>query len=269
MDADKFLDAGKSALKKNDKTAIYAKAYESGKKDYVTVYNYIRALNQAGKPSLKIANEYINLQKDLNTPENLKLIYEAAIESDSRIFDLLVKFKAPLIELFGADRVKTRMLQAGYKTVKKAVEYQSVDLLTAAQDKINTVLPEEKDAFEFNSNLQYYTSAGDAENLYKAMKKMPASAEKNPELLYSLALAVEKSFNADAKLVGMCEQLLPRVINADSPIEHQFMLARVYAMNQKNDKASRLIDQVIMQAKAKKMDVLAMEQFKFRLAGLN
>lgn len=269
MDADKFIDAGKSALKKNDKTALYAKAYDSGKKDYATVYHYIRALNQAGKPSLKIANEYINAQKDLNTPENFKLIYEAAIESDSRIFDLLVKYKEPLNELFGADKVKTRMLQAGHKTVKKAVEYQSVDLLTAAQDKINTVLPEEKDAFEFNSNLDYYTSTGDAENLYKAMKKMPASAEKDPEMLYSLAVAVEKSFNADPKLVGMCEQLLPKVINAASPIEHQFMLARIYALNQKNDKASRLIDQVISQAKAKKMDVLAMEQFKFRLGGLN
>ncbi|MDZ4706859.1 MAG: thioredoxin family protein [Saprospiraceae bacterium] len=269
MEAEKFIEAGKSALKKNDKTALYAKAYDSGKRDFVTVYQYIRALNQAGKPSLKIANEYINAQKDLNTAENLRLIYEAAIESDSRVFDLMVKFKEPLKELFGADKVKNRMLQAGHKTVKKAVEYQSIDLLSAAQAKINTVLPEEKDVFEFTSNLNYYTSTGDAENLYKAMKKMPASAEKDPDLIKSLATAVEKSFNADPKLIGLCEQLLPKVINSSSSIEDQFVLARIYALNQKNDKAYRLIDQLISQAKSKNMDVLAMEQFKSRLNSLN
>jgi len=192
MEAERFIEAGKSALKKNDKTALYAKEYNAGKRDFSSVYNYIRALNQAGKPSLKIANDYINTQKELNTPENLKLIYEAAIEADSRIFDLFVKFKEPLNALFGTDKVKSRLLQAGNKTVRKAIEFQSVELLSTAQTKINSVLPDEKDAFEFTSNLQFYSANQDGENLFKAMKKMPSSVEKELALLYSLAVEVER-----------------------------------------------------------------------------
>ena len=39
------------------------KEYESGKRDYNTVYNYMKALNASGKSSVKIANEFINGQK--------------------------------------------------------------------------------------------------------------------------------------------------------------------------------------------------------------
>lgn len=269
MEAEKFIEAGRSALRKNDKSAMYAKEYDAGKRDFATVYNYIRALNQAGKPSLKIANEYINAQKDLNTPDNLKLIYEATIESDSRIFDLFVKFREPLIALYGAEKVKNKMLQAGLKTVKKAIEFQAADLLTAAQSKINSVLPEEKDAFEFTSNLNFYAAGGDAENLYKAMKKMPSSVEKDPAMVYSLAVVVEKSFPADSKLLGLCDQLMTKTIGPASAVEQQFLMARIYALNQKNDKASKLMDQLIPLAKSRNMDVLSMEQFRSRLQGAN
>lgn len=269
MEAEKFIEAGKSALKKNDKSAVYAKEYAAGKKDFTTVYNYIRSLNQAGKPSLKIANDYINTQKDLTTPDNLKLIYEATIESDSRIFDLFVKYREPLNVQFGGEKVKARMIQAAHKTVKKAIEFESTDLLAAAQTKIATVLPEASDAFEFSSNLNFYSAGGDAENLYKAMKKLPASVEKDPALLYALAVVIEKSFNADSKLVGLCDQLMTKTIGPSSSLEHQFMLARIYSFNQKNDKASKLMDQLIVQAKSKNMDISSMEQFKARLPRAN
>lgn len=265
MEAKKFIDAGRSALKKNDKTALYAKEYAAGKRDFTTVYNYVRALNQAGKPSLKIANEYINSQKELNTPENLKLIFESAIESDSRIFDLAVKYKEPLNNLYGTDKVKAKLLQAGFKTVKKGVEYKTPELLESAQTKINTVLPEEKDAFEFSSNLLYYSSAQDAENLYKAMKKLPSSIEKDAALLTAFALEVEKTFNTDTKLLGLSEQLLAKAILPTSSVEQQFTLARIYALNQKNDKAAKILDQAIALAKSKNQDTMVLEQFKTTL----
>lgn len=265
MDPAKFLDAGRSALKKGDKSALYAKEYDAGKRDFNTVYNYVKSLNQAGKPSLKIANDYLNSQKDLTTPDNLRFILEAATETDSRIFSLAVKSKEALVKSFGEEKVKSRWIQAGHRTVLKAVEFQSFDLLTGAQQEIRAAMPEEGDAFEFNSNIHYYTSVKDGESLYKAMKKLPASVEKDPGLINHLSLEVEKSFNTDEKLTGLCEQLLSKLINSSSAVEHQFTLARIYALNGKAEKASKLLSQLIPLAKTKGMDTVPMEQFRMKL----
>ena len=265
MDPAKFLDAGRSALKKGDKSALYAKEYNAGKRDFNTVYNYVKALNQAGKSSLKIANEYINSQKDLSTPENLRFILESATEADSRIFDLAVKSKEPLIKMFGEEKVKSKWIQAGHRTVLKAIEFQTFDLLVAAQQEIRAAMPEEGDAFEFNSNIHYYTATKDAENLYKSMKKLPSSVEKDPDLINHLALEVEKSFNTDEKLTGLCEQLFSKIITTSSAMDHQFTLARIFALNGKAEKASKLLTQLIPLAKSKGMDTMPMEQFRMKL----
>ncbi len=264
MDPEKFISAGKVALKKNDKTALYAKEYDSGKRDFATVYNYVRSLNQSGKSSLKIANEYLNGQKDLTTPENLKFIYEATVESDSRVFDLFLKNKDKMISLVGADGFQSKIIAACNKTVQKAIEYKVVDLLTASQEKIQTLLPVESDKFNFESNLTYYSAMQDADGLLKAMKKLPASVEKDASLMHTLALSIEDKFASDTKLLSLGEQLLSKVVSS-TDLNQSYTLARLYALNNKVDKASKLLDEVIEQAKAKNVDTMEMEQFKLKI----
>ena len=52
---DGLIDLGRDALKKNDRSGDYEKMYNAGKRDPETVLLYLKALNQVGKPSLKIA----------------------------------------------------------------------------------------------------------------------------------------------------------------------------------------------------------------------
>ncbi|MEL7019962.1 MAG: thioredoxin family protein, partial [Bacteroidota bacterium] len=105
-----FINLGKSALKKIDRSGQYATAYEAGERDYDLVYNYVKALNKAGKPSLKIANEYIRSQKNIDTPDNLKCVWMAANEADSRIFSLLVEYRKKIAALVGEDKVAQQIL---------------------------------------------------------------------------------------------------------------------------------------------------------------
>lgn len=267
MEAEKFISTGKSALKKNDKSAMWAKEYESGKRDFTTVYNYVRSLNQAGKSSLKIANEYLNTQKDLSSPDNLKFLFEAATESDSRIFDLMLKQKDKLIPLYGEDGLHTKILTSADKTVKKAMEYKMVDLLSAAQDKIKSLIPTESSNFNFESNVAYYIGINDGEGLYKVLKKTPADIEKNITKMNALAISLESSFGTDTKLLSQCEQLLSKALpSTDIDPNHLFTLARILALNKKSDKADKIIDQAISLAKSKKMDSTPMEIFKQQLA---
>ena len=222
----------------------------------------MKALNQAGKPSLKIANEYINTQKDLTTPDNLRFIFEAATEVDSRLFDLMLNQKDKLTSMFGAPEVQAKILAAAHKTVKKGIEYKSPDLLTMAQDKIKNLLAAESGNFNYETNLAYYTGTADADGLYRALKKIPSDIEKNGIRMNALSTQVETSFPSDPKLLGLCAQLLSRSITQDADPVHVFTLARLYALDKKNDKADKTIDQAISIAKSKNMDTTLMETFK-------
>jgi thioredoxin-like negative regulator of GroEL len=263
MDGAKFISAGKAALKKNDKSDLYAKEYAAGKRDFTTVLNYVRALHQAGKSSTKIANEYLNTQKDLSTPENLSFLMEAMAESDSRIFDLFNKQQTKLIDRFGKEAVEQKILAAGKKTVQKAVEFNSYELCQEAIEKIKTHLPASADLFTFRSHLQYFSAVKDNEGLYNALKKMPKAVEKKSNILQELAAAIEADFPTDTKLLALTENLLEQNKSDDPSLA--FSLSKIYVLNHKQDKAVKLLQQTIEQSKKRNQDTMIMEQYLLQI----
>jgi len=60
-----LMALGQTVLDKYDKSVKYVSAYEAGDRSYQLVYDYVVALNQSGKPSTKISNDY--LERVLNT----------------------------------------------------------------------------------------------------------------------------------------------------------------------------------------------------------
>lgn len=265
IDGPRFIEAGKSALRKNDKSDFYAKEYASGKKDYATIYNYVRALNMAGKSSTKIANEYINSQKDMTTTDNLKFLLEATSEVDSRIFDLFLKQKEKLTTMFGADVIQSKILTSASKTVKKSIEFQTPDLLNAAIDKVKSLVPGQADKFAFQSNLQYYSAVIDPEAMIKIIKNTPSIIEKDAALMIELVNTIEKVYTQDVKLVQSAEKTVSQNLNSESGIDYKFAVARLYALNNKTDKSYKLIDEAIMDGKNKNTDVTLLEQFRMKL----
>ena len=85
-----FLKVAKFIFAKADVNPELAKAYESGNRDPKFIKDYIKALNKASKPSLKVTNDYLSTQKNLETEDNLNIIFEGAVESDSKVFDYLI-----------------------------------------------------------------------------------------------------------------------------------------------------------------------------------
>ncbi len=266
LDGPKFIDAGKSALRKNDKTDTYAKEYAAGKRDYTTVYNYVRALNNSGKSSTKIANEYINSQKDMTTPENLKFLLEATSEADSRIFDLFLKHKDKLTAQFGSDVIQSKIMNAAAKTVRKAVEFQTLDLVNTAVAKIKSLVPAQADKFAFQSHLVYYGSVINGEEFLQIIKGLPGTIEKDSKSMMELANIIEKSYGDDVKLLNSAEKLLQQSMPDNLAVDHKFSLARIYTLNNKSDKAYKLLENAISDGKNQKMDVTLLEQFKLKLA---
>lgn len=179
MDADGFIKLARTVLGKVDNSGEFAKLYDQGNRDPELVLNYITALNRSGKPSLKIANDYLLTQQDLTTAPNLKIITEAATEADSRIFDLLVKYKNEISTLIGPEQWSKKVESACQKTAAKALEYKDAALHNEAKSKMKQYCPQKADEFASNADLKFYITTGDASGFVKAAETFLKNNGKN------------------------------------------------------------------------------------------
>lgn len=188
-----LIALGESVIAKYDKSARYATAYEAGDRSYQLVYDYVTALNKSGKPSVKIANDYLAGQKDLTTPENLKFILEAASQVDCQCFDLFEKYKSQIVKIVPEEVINDKVRRACENTVDRAIEFESPELIPLAADAMKRNIPSEADRFRAESEIKYalamhdMSKIGDMVNTY--VKKF---ARNEPASLNQLALDLDK-----------------------------------------------------------------------------
>jgi len=168
---DPFIKLGKFALGKVDFSKDFKVAYEKGDRSPELVYNYVKALNKAGKSTLKISNEYVRSQNDLTTDQNLKFLLEAATHADSRIFDLMIENKSAIEKLTSKQDVKNKIEKACFKSAKKAVEYQNADLHKDALKKMKKYVPEKAAQFAVYAEMEFCLACGDGKKYLKACEK--------------------------------------------------------------------------------------------------
>ncbi len=171
-DAEGLIELGRKALGMVDRSAQYAARYEQGDRSPELVYQYIKALNQAGKPSLAIANEYLRAhQRELDKEENLRILFEALVQADSRIFDLFVQHQSRLEALFGSEAVRRRIEEACKRTLETAMEYDSEALLEEAKDKMKAHCPAAAAAFAAEADWQFWRASTNDKAACKAARQ--------------------------------------------------------------------------------------------------
>jgi thiol-disulfide isomerase/thioredoxin len=246
-----FIELGQEALKKFDKSGSWEKLYNDGKRDAATVLGYIKALNQVGKPSLRIANEYLSGQKDLSTPENLEIILESTTEADSRIFDFLIQNKAEIIKLKSKQIYEFKISNACKKTVKKAMEYRNEGLLMEAQEKMKN-LPDAYDEFKFTTDLDYYGAIGNADKFLEAAKGYAAKvAKKDPAKHKELSQLCLKYFKDDKKIMDLSEKSAKKALELKEQQDLYINYGRILHHNGKKQEAIDLIKKSLEVAKVK------------------
>lgn len=150
-----LIKLGESVMAKYDKSTKFEAAYIAGDRSFDLVYNYVAALNKAGKSSVKISNDYLADQTDLTTPENLKFILEAASQVDCQCFELLEKYKTDIQKITSKEAVDEKIRFAASNTIKRALEFESKDLIETASSAMKRHLPSEADFFRSKSEIQY------------------------------------------------------------------------------------------------------------------
>ena len=258
---EQFIQLGQMAMKKNDKSGDFETAYNEGKRDYDLVYNYVKALNKAGKPSLKIANEYIKSQKDLTTEENLRFILEATTEADSRNFALLTQHKPAIVGLTSAQEVNDRIEAAANRTADKAIEYKYYDLITEATAKLRLHLPEKADAFEHTHAMRYHAADQEPAAYLKSADNLAKVYKKNPSNLNKLALTVAKQYEKNPQALKQAEKYAKTAASSGTDIAYYFTQAHILKKMGKTKDAFKVAEKAKKLAKGDVAMEKVAEQF--------
>ena len=235
---DQLLETGRKALGKNDKSIDFEKKYAEGDRDPKMLFNYVRALNAAGKPSLKITNEYLNTQEDLSSEFNLKFILEGTVEADSRVFDLLVKHRDQIVAVTSAEAVNARVEKACKKTVSKAIEFKDKALLEEAKNKMKIGNPDRVAVFAYEADMAYAKAVKDPSLLLKtAQNYQKTEVKNNSAKLHDLSVTLIRAFPEDKKVLKTAEKWAKKAAQNGGLAEYWMTLAGVYKLQGNTAKA--------------------------------
>ena len=241
-----IITLAQSVLDKYDRSVKYAALYNAGDRSYQLIYNYVTALNKAGKPSVKVSNDYLSEQNDLTTPENLKFILEAATQVDCHCFELLEKYKSDISKITSDDLVKEKIRTACANTVKRAIEFESQDLVTVAVDAMKHNLPSEAEEFKSASAIQYSLALHDLTGMEELVTNHAKRFLKNdPDGMYNLALQLEKYAHDSKPCMTMAVELAGKAAKEE---DYRFV-AEYASLVQKTigkEEALKIIDQVLL-----------------------
>ena len=240
-----LITLAESIIAKYDKSTKYAKAYEEGDRSYQLVYDYIAALNKSGKSSNKIANDYLTTQTDLTTPENLKFILEAAAQVDCQCFDMAEKFKKEIVAVTSTEAFQTKVRQAAQNTVKRAIEFESEDLIALASEAMKRHVPAEADEFRSRSSIKYALALHSVDQLDAMISAHVKKFVKNdPTILNQLALDIEKYVPDHAPSMTLAVDLAGKAAKSEN-VKHVSTYATLVQKTKGKEEAVKILDEAL------------------------
>lgn len=238
QDVNGLLRQGEMALGKVDYSREYAALYEKGDRSPELIYNYVKALNKSGKSSLSISNEYLRTQDDLSTPFNRKFILEAAIEADSRIFTLLIQHQREIGMQEGLQPLRDRIYLACSNTLKKAIEFQSLDLLEEAKAKMKANYAEKSEEFAAMADYSYHKAAKDAKNFGKSCDDYAKNVVRgDAKGLAKLATDIAANFSSDKNCMKLAEKYAKEAAKEGNDYHYYMSYAEILNANGKKKQA--------------------------------
>lgn len=234
---DSFIKVGKMALSKHDSSDKFAKMYEDGDRSPKTVLKYIKSLNRNGENSLKVANNYLKKSTPMNE-ENLKILYEATTQADSRIFDMFLKNESKLIALFGKDKIQNKAKFALENTIQKAIEYQTISLMDEVYEKAGKSLGRDASAFNLKAEVVYQASTKNIEEAIKSSKKyLKKSIAEDYDAQFELSQILYENFEKEQQVLSFNESLICKCAKKTAKPEHLGFSAKILHLNGKKQEA--------------------------------
>lgn len=167
-DVSKLISLGESVLGSADFSSKYADLYDNGDRSYDNVYKYISTLQKAGKPNLKIANEYLDSEHSMTIDQEADFVFIAMTDADSRIFDLVMEKRDNIIKLHSVEDFNKAIQKAAMRTTQKAIDNDYPVLIDETTEKLKAYDKEIATKYHLEAMMEY---AGAYDN-YSSFKKM-------------------------------------------------------------------------------------------------
>lgn len=254
QNAEKLIALGEEASAKLDRSAKYAVLYEQGDRSYDLMYNYVKALNQSGKSSLKIANEYLASQPSMSEEQRLKFILEAASESDSKLFEEVLAKKAAIIKLVGEDYYEMTTKKACQATVNKAINFETEELLTLANTNARKAFPREAPEFSAEANYKYYKSLKEDQKFIPAYQNLAKINIKNPDKLKSIVADLIKNHKGNEKIIKDAISYSESIYKLKNDFESLSLLCSTLVIADKTNQAIAIVEKVLKNNKLEEND---------------
>lgn len=253
---DKLIAEGKKALDKLDRSGDYEAEYNKGNRDPELMYNYIKALNEADKPFLKIANEYLRNQENLASSDNVRIIFAATKEVDSRIFELFLKYKKEIQKQFDQEMIDEKIKSSCKETVRKAIEFEYPELMDQAFAVMKKELPFESLAFEDESKMAYAIEYRDAAQYLDAAKDYVYKVKKgNVQVMFNIAKDMEKNFSSDEAVMKEAENIYKKLYKKEDNFVNTISYANILYKNSNFKLARKIADLAMEKAENNKQKI--------------
>lgn len=257
LNGEMLIQVGETALSKFGGGGNYAQDYKEGKRDFETVLGYLKGLARSGQSGLKVANDFLDEKgSELSREQRDEIIFAAASEADSKLFEEMIERKDAMIELYSEAAVKDRVRSACEATVKKAIQYKFPDLIEEAINKYAEFENhyEAVNVFEHRSYMDYYAAFKDFENYMEHADAYLRTNEgqqlQNQKIVAGEMVRVFGQTAYDEALV-IWEYVAKE--EKENP-ENHFMLAQLYKEQGEERKAIKAVEEAIDLAKEQKTD---------------
>jgi len=237
-DVEGIIQLANLAMRKDDRSEDYAAKYEAGNRDFDLVLNYVKALNKVGKPSLAISNEYIRSKPSISKNQMAEFLFEATTHADSRLFQMMIDHRSILESTKGKDEFVAQIEKACCKTVEKAIDFESEDLLKRAKEKMKKNAKSEFKAFDIKSDMDYFEGIG---NIDKYLEKVDSYTNKiikdDAEKLIEQGKHLATRYKSNTKAVSLLEESFERSFKISDSVNNRIDYASILHKLKKTDKA--------------------------------
>lgn len=193
-----FIELGKAALKRNDKSAEYAALYEAGDRSAELLRKYAYALKAQKQPYAKVANEYLDAEPSFAERQDLQAVYDLVEYVDSKLYETMVAHKARIISegIATPDDWSAKVLACAENTLNRAIEYQAALLLEQAKASVKAETNKaEGKYFAQRADVRYAAALKDGAACFKAANKWVRQSAKGnaKQMMVAAQLVVETS----------------------------------------------------------------------------
>ncbi len=213
---DGFLELAKKALKSYDQSPDLAVEWEKGNRNYNFVLKYIKALNNADKPTNKVALQYLREKKNLDKDRKAVLLFEATNECDSKLFEMMTekKYLKLIKQIYSEREIAEKIYNACWKTFEKSLEYEVEELGDEAKKKMKKYNKKQYKEFVKKIDLVKAENENDIDKYIKAAKKyFKTLSDSNGKL--SFVDSISKKFKGNDKIKSLVEELAEKTFLKD------------------------------------------------------